>query len=165
MLNVLYYSSASASHPVGATFRIQGFLHSIPVRKEAAKRAASKTLMSIKKLLYTYAYARPSVRLAFKVLKTNNVKVNWSYCPKIGSISLQETTAKIAGQEIAAQCEPRSAELRQTVRQSAAEEVYSLDAVIAKTDAGNVLCALSSLEFLTSAQKLRRSITSAIMYL
>ena len=70
------------------------------------------------------------------MLKANNEKANWSYGPKIGSILLLDTTAKIAGQEVAAQCELRSEHLQQTVPQSAVEEIYSLDAVIAKTDAG-----------------------------
>jgi DNA mismatch repair ATPase MutL len=108
----------------------------MPVRKEVAKKAASKTLAGIKKLLYNYAYARPSVRFAFKVLRANNEKSNWSYSPTIGSISLHDTTTKITGQEVAAQCELRSTDLQQTVPLSAAGAIYSVNAVIVKTHAG-----------------------------
>jgi hypothetical protein len=142
---MLCHSSTSASHPVGTTFRIQGFLQALPVRKDVAKKAAPKILTSIKKLLYSYAYARPSVRYAFKVLRANNERGNWSYAPKLGSTSLQDTATKIAGQEVAAQCEVRSAASQQTVPQSAAVEFYSVDAVLVKTDAGmlSVLCVLA----------------------
>ena len=121
---------------MGTTLRIRGFLQVVPVRKEAAKKAASKTLTCIKKLLYNYAFARPSVRFTLKVLRTNNEKANWSYGPKIGPISLQDTTAKIAGQEVAAQCELRSAELEQAVHQSAVGESYHVDAVLVRPDGG-----------------------------
>jgi DNA mismatch repair ATPase MutL len=121
---------------VGTSFRIQGFLQALPVRKETAKKAAPKTLASIKKLLYSYAYARPSIRFAFKVLKAKNEKANWNYGPKVGSVSLQDATAKIAGQEVAAQCDLRSANLPQIISQSASERVFSLEAVIVRTDAG-----------------------------
>jgi DNA mismatch repair ATPase MutL len=121
---------------VGTSLRIQGFLQALPVRKEAAKKAAPKTLASIRKLLYSYAYARPSIRFAFKVLRARNEKANWNYGPKLGSISLQDATAKIAGQEVAAQCELRSANLPQTISQLTSENVFSVNAVIVRPDAG-----------------------------
>ena len=138
----LYQSSTSASHPVGTTIRIQDFLKSIPVRKEAAKKAASKTLAGIKKLLCNYAFARPSVRFALKVLKADSEKANWSYSPNIGSTALQDVTAKIIGQEVAAQCELRSVELQHTAPTSSLEEKYSVDAVLVRSDVG--MCLMSS---------------------
>jgi hypothetical protein len=136
VLIALHYSSAPTSHPVGTTFRVQGFLKPLPVRKEAAKKAAPKTLACIRKLLHNYAYARPSVRFALKVLKASNGKANWSYSPHIGPISLQDATAKISGQDVASQCEHRFADLQQTMPQSAAEGLYSMDAVVAKAETG-----------------------------
>jgi DNA mismatch repair protein, C-terminal domain len=121
---------------VGTTLRIQGFLQALPVRKEVAKKDGSKTLANIKKLLYTYAYARTSVRFALKVLRANSERANWSYSPNLGSISLQDTVTKIVGQDVAAQCELRSANLQQTISQSAGRVLYSVEAVIVRTDAG-----------------------------
>jgi DNA mismatch repair ATPase MutL len=164
VLIVLRCSSASASHPVGTTFRVQGFLKALPVRKEAAKKAAPKTLACIKKLLHNYAYARPSVRFALKVLRASNEKANWSYSPQIGSISLQDTTAKISGQEVATQCELRFADLQQTIPQSAAEGLYSMDAVVAKAQAGMFTVPYKSAS-LTIVQRLARSTMSDIMCL
>lgn len=42
------------------------------------------------------------------MLKAKNDKYNWIYGPKPGSTSLLDATAKIVGQEVAAQCEARS---------------------------------------------------------
>ncbi|RMZ79408.1 hypothetical protein DV738_g3299, partial [Chaetothyriales sp. CBS 135597] len=70
-------SSTPVSHPVGTTVRIQDFLSNIPVRKELATKAASKTLDSVRGLLYSYALARPQIRFALKVLKTKNGKINY----------------------------------------------------------------------------------------
>lgn len=159
MLTTLRYSSASASHPVGTTFRVQGFLKPLPVRKEVAKKAAPKTLACIRKLLHSYAYARPSIRFALKVLRASNEKANWSYSPHVGSISLQDATAKISGQEVATQCELRSADLQQTIPQSAAEGLYSMDAIVAKAEAG-MFTALYKSASLTIMQRLTRSTTS-----
>ena len=147
---------------MGTTLRIRGFLQVVPVRKEAAKKAASKTLTGIKKLLYNYAFARPSVRFAFRVLRTNNEKANWSYGPKIGSISLQDTTSKIAGQEVAAQCELRSAELEQTVPNSAIGESYYVDAVLVRPD-GSKFSMVYVLALLTFVQTLIKPIASDII--
>lgn len=149
MLRGFGYSSASASHPVGSTFRIQGFLQALPVRREVARKGASKTIVSIKKLLYNYAYARPSVRFALKVLQANSERANWSYGPSIGPATLQDATAKIAGQEVAAQCELRSADFQQTVLQSAAQDFYSIDAIIVKPDAG--MCSTMSVSALSNS--------------
>src|SRR5204863_4421410 len=89
-----------------------------------------------KKLLCNYAYARPSVRFSLRVLQANNERANWDYGPAIGTASIQDATAKIAGQEVAAQCELRSADFQQAVSQSAMRSFFSIDAVVVKTDAG-----------------------------
>lgn len=136
MLIALGHSSGSESHPVGTTCRIQGFLHALPVRKETARKCGSKTIASIKKLLFNYAYARPSVRFALKILKSSYQKSNWSYAPSVSALPLQDATTKILGQEVAALCELRSAYLQQIQPELAGQDVYSVDAVLAKTDAG-----------------------------
>ena len=136
MLTQHIRSASSASHAVGTTFRVQGFLQALPVRQQTAKRGAQKTLASIKKLLYAYAYARPTVRLSFKVLRAKNEKANWNYGPKTGSSSLQDATVKIAGQEVAAQCESQSACSEPKLSTSGEQVSYSIDAVLAKSKAG-----------------------------
>jgi hypothetical protein len=164
MLSGFGYSSSSASHPVGSTFRIQGFLQPLPVRREVARKGASKTILGIKKLLYNYAYARPSVRFALKVLQANNERANWGYGPSVAQASLQDATAKIAGQEVAAQCELKSADFQQTVPQSAAQDFYSIDAVIVKTDAGMCARRCPYPHSLIVVQSHPRSTTSDIIY-
>ena len=84
--------------------RIQDFLTNVPVRKQTALKSASKTLISIRKLLQAYALARPEVRLSLKVLKAKDGKANWSYAPSKSAASLLEAVSKVAGKEVAAQC-------------------------------------------------------------
>ncbi len=124
---------------MGTAFRVQGFLQALPVRKQTAKKEAQKTLASIKKLLYAYAYARPSVRLSFKVLRAKNEKANWNYGPKTGPSSLQDATAKIAGQEVAVQCELKSAASEPKLSASGVYAAYSIDAVLVKSNAGTTM--------------------------
>ncbi|ERF68979.1 hypothetical protein EPUS_06666 [Endocarpon pusillum Z07020] len=100
-------STSPASHPVGTTVRVQDLLKTIPVRRQTALKATSRTLSDIKKILQAYAFARSNVRISFKVLGGKNDKYNWTYGPTPGT-SLLAATAKIVGQEVAAQCEARS---------------------------------------------------------
>ena len=94
--------ASSASHPVGTTVRIQNFLHSIPVRRQTATKSASKTLGSIKKLLQSYAFARPTVRLSFKVLKAKTPKDDWRFAPGSAEDGV-ETVAKVLGRPVTLQ--------------------------------------------------------------
>lgn len=91
------------SHPVGTTIRIVDFLKHIPVRQQTALKASAKTTNKIRKLLYSYAYARPSVRFSLKVLRTNNNKGNWIYAPSSGNTVL-EAAVKIGGKKLVEQC-------------------------------------------------------------
>lgn len=102
---VTFRSSSSAAHGTGTTVRISDFLKSIPVRKQTALKQATKTLNSIKKLLFDYAFARPTVRFQFKVLKSGgDLKANWSFAPCKDTSDLNVLTSKIVGKEVAAQC-------------------------------------------------------------
>ena len=96
-------SSSSASHPVGTTFRVQNFLHNIPVRKQTALKSSAKTLQSIKALIFSFAFARPKVRFSLKVLKAKSEKGNWTYAPSPKD-ALTEVASKIVGQDISLQC-------------------------------------------------------------
>jgi DNA mismatch repair ATPase MutL len=105
-----WFSSASASHPVGTTVRVQDFLFSIPVRKQTVLKASTKVLVDIRKLLYSYAFARPTVRLILKVLKGKNDKANWSYAPCKSNDDLASAAAKIIGTDVAGLCKQHAYE-------------------------------------------------------
>lgn len=96
-------SSASASHPVGTTVRVQDFLSNIPVRRQTAHKKAAKILTDVRKLLASYAFARSEIRLTLKVLKAKNDKANWSYAPSSSTSTLLEPASKVMGSEVAAQ--------------------------------------------------------------
>ena len=99
---LIYGRASSTSHPVGTTVRIQSFLRSIPVRRQTATKNAPKTLGNIKKLLQSYAFARPTVRLSFKVLKAKSPKDDWRFAPS-NTEDAVETVAKVLGQPVASQ--------------------------------------------------------------
>lgn len=96
-------SSASASHPVGTTIRVQDFLSNVPVRKQTAHKKVTKILIGVRKLLTSYAFARSDVRFSLKVLKAKNDKANWNYAPGSTTSTLPETASKIVGTEVASQ--------------------------------------------------------------
>ncbi|KIX98973.1 uncharacterized protein Z520_05434 [Fonsecaea multimorphosa CBS 102226] len=100
-------SSSSASHPVGTTIRVQDFLSKIPVRKQTALKESTKTLQAIRKLFFSFAFARPEVRLSFKVLKGKNDKFNWTYAPTL-TASVTEVATKIVGKDIVSECTAHS---------------------------------------------------------
>ncbi|KAJ9628282.1 hypothetical protein H2204_009399 [Knufia peltigerae] len=125
-------SSASASHPVGTTFRVQDFLTKIPVRKQTALRGATKTLHSIKSLLFTYAFARRDVRFSLKVLKAKNEKSDWIYAASRNA-SLSEVATKIVGKEIVSECKPYR--LSPTEDEEGIEDGWSLDTLLVSPDA------------------------------
>ena len=102
-----YFSSSSASHPVGTTIRVQDFLTNIPVRKQTALKTATRTLGAIKSLLFAFAFARPEVRFSLKVLKGKVDKLNWTYAAS-SSQSLTEVTTKIVGKEVSSVCTPHT---------------------------------------------------------
>lgn len=128
-------STAPASHPVGTTVRVQDFLKPIPVRRQTALKAASRTLLDIKKILQGYAFARLNVRITFKVLRAKTDKYNWTYGPDPGSTSLLSATAKIVGKEVAVQCEPY---LWTPEDEDEAGTSHVIEAVIVKGKGGRV---------------------------
>ncbi|KAI9053486.1 hypothetical protein LZ554_002441 [Drepanopeziza brunnea f. sp. 'monogermtubi'] len=98
-------SQSRASHPVGTTVSVSKFLYKLPVRKQTAEKEAAKTLKKLKDLLYSYALARPKVRLSLKVSKGG--KGSWSFTPRPND-GMREAAAQIIGREAAAQCIKRS---------------------------------------------------------
>lgn len=110
-------SSVSAAHPIGTTIRVHSFLKSLPVRKQSAMKSAGKTLGTIKKLLFAYAFARPGVRFNLKVRKGKTDKLNWTYAPS-STKSLMEVAAKVVGAEIASHCLEQTISLEEEPRWS-----------------------------------------------
>jgi DNA mismatch repair ATPase MutL len=82
---------------------VQNFLSNVPVRKQTVLKSTSKILSSIRKLLLSYAFARPETRITFKVLKAKSDKLNWSYAPGGSKSTLSENAVKIIGKEAASQ--------------------------------------------------------------
>lgn len=88
---------------MGTSVRITDFLKNIPVRRQNILKSGSKTLIKIKRLVQSYALARPSTRLSLKVLKAKNENNNWTYAP--GPVaSLPDAVIKTFGREVSSCC-------------------------------------------------------------
>ncbi|KAJ4287314.1 hypothetical protein N0V90_012712 [Kalmusia sp. IMI 367209] len=98
-------STGHVSAPVGTTVRVTNFLNTLPVRKEAALKDASKILSKIKRLMQAYAFARPAVRFSLRVLKAKSKKGDFMYAPKKDA-KVEDAALKIMGKECALQCDP-----------------------------------------------------------
>jgi DNA mismatch repair protein MutL len=91
------------SLPTGTTVKVTDFMKSNPVRKQVALKNAEKNLTKVKQMLQSYAFARPGVRISFKVLKAKNESANWVYAPKPGA-NAEDVALKIAGTCCTSQC-------------------------------------------------------------
>ncbi|RYP39493.1 hypothetical protein DL767_002227 [Monosporascus sp. MG133] len=87
------------SAPIGTTVRITELFSRLPVREQVAIKESAKTLDKIRDLLQSYAMARPTLKLALKVLQ--NPKQNWSYSPKRNAV-VGEAVLQIFGKDISA---------------------------------------------------------------
>jgi len=96
--------------------RVDRFLETLPVRRQAAEKASVKTLAKIKRVLQAYALARPSLRLSLKVLKAKNEKAknekaNWKYPKNTGvgnsrnSASYFSAAIDVIGKNVTDQCQ------------------------------------------------------------
>ena len=84
---------------------------------------------SIKRLLFDYAFARPTVRFQVKILKSKSgLKDNWSYAPCKDAESLDLTASKIVGKDVASQCQQESV--------ASEDGSYSISVLLAKPGAG-----------------------------
>ncbi|PPJ60999.1 hypothetical protein CBER1_01978 [Cercospora berteroae] len=92
-----------ASLPVGTTVRITDFIKANPVRRRVVLKNTENCLKKIKRTLQAYAFARPRVRLALKVLKAKNNKGDWIYAPKPGG-NAEDAAFKVVGAACASQC-------------------------------------------------------------
>ncbi|RYO78869.1 hypothetical protein DL766_010310 [Monosporascus sp. MC13-8B] len=89
------------SAPIGTTVRITELFGRLPVREQVVTKESTKTLDKIRDLLQSYAMARPTLKLALKVLQ--NPKQNWSYSPKRNA-DVGEAVLQIFGKEVSAHC-------------------------------------------------------------
>ncbi|OIW34992.1 hypothetical protein CONLIGDRAFT_553782, partial [Coniochaeta ligniaria NRRL 30616] len=90
-----------APAPVGTAVKATNLFAKIPVRKQWALKEATKTISKIKELLHSYAFAKPHVKLTFRVL--DQPKVSWSYAP--GSHpSTKQAALQVFGIELVSQC-------------------------------------------------------------
>ncbi|KAL5336867.1 hypothetical protein BJX70DRAFT_400208 [Aspergillus crustosus] len=96
-------STERVSHLVGTTVRISDLFRQIPVRRQTAIKTSKKTLVKIRKMVQTYAMARPSTRLSLKVLKAKSDAGNLMYAPDRHA-TLMEAALKIAGTDVASNC-------------------------------------------------------------
>lgn len=109
--------------------KVSDFLKSIPVRKQTALKQATKTLNNVKKLLFDYAFARPTVRFQFKVLRSGgDLKANWSFAPCNDASNLNLLSSKIVGKDVAAQCKQCTV--------TSDDGGYTIDALLFAKDAG-----------------------------
>jgi DNA mismatch repair protein MutL len=92
-----------ASTAIGTTVRITDFIKTNPVRRQVALKHTEQCLKRVKHLLQSFAFARPHVRFALKVLKAKNDKGNWMYAPKAGG-NAEDAAFKIVGAACASQC-------------------------------------------------------------
>lgn len=124
-----FRSCSSASHSTGTTVRVSDFLKSIPVRKQTALKQATKTLGNLKKLLFDYAFARPTIRFQLKVLKSkSDLKENWSYAPCKDTSNLALVASKIIGKDVASQCTQHSV--------ASDDGLYRIDALVIAKECG-----------------------------
>jgi len=92
-----------ASTAIGTTVKITEFIKSNPVRRQVALKHTEQCLKRVKHLLQSFAFARPHVRFALKILKGKNEKGNWMYAPKAGG-NAEDAAFKIVGAACASQC-------------------------------------------------------------
>ncbi|ENI01248.1 hypothetical protein COCC4DRAFT_43803 [Bipolaris maydis ATCC 48331] len=97
------------SHPVGTTVKVTGFFDYIPVRKQTAIRNVAKCLAKIRRLMQSYALARPTIRFRLRVLKAKNSNGDFSYAPRAHA-DVGDAVLKTFGRDCAAQCDFTTAE-------------------------------------------------------
>lgn len=124
---------------MGTSVRITDLFKHIPVRRQTVLKSAAKTIAKIKKLLQSYAFARPSIRLSFKILKAKNENNNWIYVSKPDA-RMADATLKILGSEVFIQCVYKEWPAFEDGIDGASgddeEAAYRINAFLPKSDAG-----------------------------
>ncbi|KAI9680158.1 MAG: hypothetical protein M1829_001395 [Trizodia sp. TS-e1964] len=102
------------AHPVGTTVRVAGFLSDIPVRRQVAIKSCTKSLANIKRMLQSYALARPEIRFSFKISKSTKEGGNWIYVPPKSAPCLKYAALKVASTQAVDECMMIERTLRKT---------------------------------------------------
>ena len=91
--------------------RVERFLEPVPIRRQAAEKISTRTLVKIKKMVQAYALARPYLGVSLKVIKAKDEKANWKYplsssagSPLLKTLSFASVT-DIIGKKITNQCQ------------------------------------------------------------
>lgn len=97
-------------------------------------------MAKLKKLLQTYAIAKPSTRLSFRVLQGRSESANWTYGPK-KSANISDAALIVAGADIAIQCicenwSPARLGEDGRVQLNTGDECYKMMAFLPKAGAG-----------------------------
>ncbi|KAM0343326.1 hypothetical protein ACHAPU_008647 [Fusarium lateritium] len=85
---------------VGTTVQAVDLFKNIPVRRQNAIKVSRKTLADIRRLLESYATARPHVKLSFKV--PDNPSQSWFYSP-CSPASTRDAITQVFGHALTAQ--------------------------------------------------------------
>lgn len=125
-------SQQRTSAPVGTTVSVTGLFNSLPVRKQFALKEAQKYLVGIKHLLYSYALARPQIRLSFRVLGGSS-KHSWSYAPRPGA-AIREAVVQVFGAEVMSQCLIRTISSNAEEQNEQVSEKLTIEAVLPNPD-------------------------------
>lgn len=105
------------------------------MRRQNVLKSASKTLSKIKRLVQSYALAKPSTRLSLKVLKAKTETNNWAYAPGANS-SLPDAVIKTFGREVSTCCVSKKMPAELPREEIVAEKGYSLVAFLPSSDSG-----------------------------
>ena len=120
----------TASTAVGSTVQITRLFANLPVRKQMALKTSQKALSDIRHLLQVYAFARPHIRILFKVPSDN--KGSWSYSPGIPS-TVQEVALQTFGKNLVNKCqfvkatESASCQNKRLVAELTASEISQIE--------------------------------------
>jgi DNA mismatch repair ATPase MutL len=134
----LYFRQKSVSRPLGTTIKVIDFLKSVPVRKQAALKNTIKTLSNIKRLLQSYALARPAVRLSLKILKAKDTKADWTFAPGQRG-SLDDAVLKIIDKDTRGECVLESyVESGEEDTSDLEKDGFKLEAVLPRKDPGQI---------------------------
>lgn len=132
--------------------RVEKFLETLPVRRQAAEKTSVKSLAKIKRLMQAYAIAKPHLRLSLKVMKAKNEKANWKY-PKnaavgnsIDTASILSAAVDVVGKQVTDRCQRASStwsrageQIDAAVADQAsedAEETFAFEAILANPGCG-----------------------------
>ncbi|RDA90037.1 hypothetical protein CP533_4939 [Ophiocordyceps camponoti-saundersi (nom. inval.)] len=94
-------SCRPVSAPVGTTVLVARLFDCMPVRRQHLMQERARSIAAIKRLLQSYALARPHLRLSFKV--SEDAAQTWRYSPN-HSPTVKEAALQIFGRALTINC-------------------------------------------------------------